>query len=714
MSAFSRRALLSASAATAATLGLSRAGIAQPVVPVSLTKVPTGDTEWRHFGGDLAHTRYAPLDQINAQNFGNLEVAWRTGTSKFGEWVETRLESTPLLIKGRLFATGGTRRNVISMNAETGEILWVYRLDEGERAMRGARQKSGRGVAYWTDGKEERIYFVTMGYRLVALDANTGQPVQGFGDKGIIDLKLDNDQTLDPLRAEIGLHATPTVANDVVIVGAAHMSGDVPARHQNARGYVRGFDARTGKRLWIFHTIPLKGEYGYDSWIGGSEGAGNGGVWAQIAADEDLGLAYLGVELPTGDEVGHYRKGNALFGESIVAVDTRTGKRKWHYQLVHHGLWDMDIPCAAVLCDIPVNGKIVKAIAQPTKQSWLYVLDRETGKPIWPIVERPVPKGNVPGEWYSPTQPFPTKPPAYDRQGVAISDLIDFTPALRKEATELVKHFKIGPIFTPPTLSVPGGPFGTLCMPGLQGGTNWPGASYDPDTHKVYVYSKTQLALIGIIKNNNTNVSDLEYVHGVAGVNPGLARPQGALPGAISPRPVGVADNAPDIGAAPIPADQRAPRLSVQGLPVIKPPYGRLTAIDLTKGDISWQITHGATPDEIKNHSALKGLDIPRTGHAANIGPLTTKTLVILGDGISTTDEKGRGAYLRAYDKASGKELAALRMPAPQTGSPITYMLKGRQYIVLAISDPNYPAEFVALRLPGGAPARRAGGNNDG
>ena len=708
MVGLSRRTVLRASAATL-LLGRAegaRAGAAPAVPP---------DTEWRHQSGDLAHTRYSPLAQIDASNFSRLEVAWRVKTDKFGPFPEGRVESTPLLIRGRLFTTAGTRRSVISMDAETGEILWVHRMDEGMRALAAPRQKSGRGVAYWTDGHEERIYYVTFGYQLVALDATTGQRVAGFGVDGVLDLKLDNDQQIDLERGDIGLHAPPTIVGDVVIVGAAHMAGDVPHTRANVRGYVRGFDARTGKRLWIFHTIPLKGEYGYDTWLDGPEESGNGGVWAQISADEELGLAYLGVELPTGDENGQYRRGNGLFGESIVAVDVRTGERRWHYQLVHHGLWDHDIPCAAILCDIPVGGRIVKALAQPSKQGWLYVLNRETGEPIWPIEERPVPAGDVPGEWYSPTQPFPTKPPAYERQGVTTDDLIDFTPALKAKALEVAKKFRLGPVFTPPTMSVPGGPFGTIASPGLQGGTNWAGGSYDPETHKVYVYSKAGFGLIGIVRNDNPAASQFEYVHGQVGQPLRVTRGQGAQPGALAARPPGVPDDAPDPTPPPVPQELRAPGLVIDGLPMFKPPYGRLTAIDLTKGDIAWWVPHGATPDEVRNHPQLRGLTIPRTGHVANIGPLTTKTLVILGDGIATTENGRRGAWLRAYDKATGAEVATLAMPAPQNGCPMTYMLKGRQYIVLGIGDgANYPAEFVAFRLPAGAVApRRAGGGGE-
>ena len=447
--------------------------------------------EWHTYGGDLGSTRYAPLAQIDASNFKDLEVAWHFRTESLGPRPEYQFESTPLMVKGRLYTTAGSRRSVVCLDAVTGELYWVHSEVEGERGSNSPRQLSGHGVAYWTDGKEERILYVTPGYRLIALDAKTGALIPNFGKAGAVDLKLDDDQEIDLIHGDVGLHSTPIVAKNVVIVGAAHLSGDAPKTHNNVKGYVRGFDVKTGKRLWIFHTIPRPGEFGYNTWENDSTTkSGNTGVWGQISVDEDLGLAYLPVELPTGDYYGGYRQGNALFGESIVAVDLQTGKRKWHYQLVHHGLWDMDIPCAPILVDIPVNGKTVKALAQPTKQAFLYVFNRETGEPIWPIVERPVEKGDVPGEWYSPTQPFPSRPPAYDNQGVSIDSLINFTPELREEAIKLVAKYKIGPIFTPPSFSKAEGPLATLVSPGSQGGTNWPGGSYDPDTHMVYVYSK--------------------------------------------------------------------------------------------------------------------------------------------------------------------------------------------------------------------------------
>ena len=296
--------------------------------------------------------------------------------------------------------------------------LWTHREDEGARGEAAPRRLSGRGLAYWSEGAESRVLYVTPGYRLIALDAKTGRMVPGFGTNGVVDLKLDNDQQMDLVNGEIGLHAAPVVGRNVIVIGAAHLSGGIPRRMNNEKGYIRGFDVRTGRRLWIFHTIPLLGEFGNDTWEQESfANTGNAGVWGQMSIDEDLGIVYMPVELPTGDYYGGHRPGNGLFGESLLALDLMTGQRKWHYQLVHHGIWDFDIPGAPILADITVNGRAIKAVAQPTKQGWFYVFDRVTGQPVWPIEERPVAKGDVPGEWYSPTQPFPTKPPAYRPPG---------------------------------------------------------------------------------------------------------------------------------------------------------------------------------------------------------------------------------------------------------------------------------------------------------
>ena len=676
------------------------------------------DTEWLHFSKDLNANRYSPLDQINGDNFKNLQIAWRLDSAHFGPRVETNWESTPLLVKGRLYVTAGTRRDIVCLDAITGEIIWIHREDEGDRGRNAPRILSGHGCSYFTDGKVERIIAVTQGYRLKSLDIATGLLDPRFGKNGVTDLRLEDDQEIDLVNGEVALHSTPLVAGNVIVVGAAHSGNDPrPGALIPPVGNVRGFDARTGKRLWIFHTIPHKGEFGYDTWQadGPTTAFGHAGVWGEMCADVELGTVFIGVELPSGDYIGVKRKGPGLFGESLVALDLKTGKRKWHFQMVHHGLWDNDVPCSAMCVDIPVNGKIVKAIAQPTKQSFLYVFNRETGEPIWPIPEVPRKAGDVPDEWYSPTQPIPSKPPAYDRVNVGDEDLLDFTPAIKARALEVANHYSRGNgPFDPPTMAVYDGKWGTLCLPGSQGGTNWPGACVDPESKIVYVYSKTQPAVHGDIKADNTPFgysAGSPTAPGAApagrGAGGGRAAAGGAAAGGGGGRGRGGDAEGADLGPAAFGASAdltgpiRPGVVSVAGLPIVKPPYGRITAIDLTKGEHAWQVAHGETPDNIKNHPLLKGMNLPRTGQAGNVGPLVTKSLVICGDPQTTTNDRGvKAAYLRAYDKATGKELAALALPQPQTGTPMTYAIGGWQYIVLCIANSaDRGSEMVALRL---------------
>jgi quinoprotein glucose dehydrogenase len=667
--------------------------------------------EWRNYGNDVANTRYSPLDQVNAKNFNDLEVAWRFKTDNLGPRLEYNLQSTPLMVNGVLYSTGGTRRSVVALDAATGELKWVYSYDGGRRAQIAPRTLSGRGLAYWSDGKEERIVFVTPGYLMHALDAKTGQPVKGFGKDGIVDLRLEMDQKMDLETADVGLHATPLIANDVVVIGAAHTAGTAPKSMRNEKGFVRGYDIRTGKRLWIFHTIPSPGEFGNDTWLDDSWSyTGNTGVWGQISADEQLQMVYLPVEAPTNDLYGGHRRGANLFGSTLVALNIKTGKRIWHYQLIHHDIWDWDIPCAPIMADLIVDGKQIKAVAQPTKQGFLYVFDRTNGKPVWPIEERPVPQGDTPGEWYSPTQPFPTKPPAYENQGVTVDSLIDFTPELRAEAVKLVSNYKLGPIFTPPSVSKWEGPRATLGLPTLTGGGNWQGGALDPETNMFYIFTNNQIGLYGLIPGDPAR-TDMRYISGQArdpSAPPPAAR--GAAPGSAGAgegQGRGAAGRGgAEMGAAAAGGEGGGGGLTVRGLPLAKPPYGRLSAINLNKGEMVWQIAHGETPDNIRNNEALKGLTIPRTGRQGRIGTLVTKSLVIAGEGgFFTTPAKQRGAMLRAYNKATGEEVGAVFMPAPQTGSPMTYMLNGQQYIVVAISGAGYSAELLAFRLPRAAGA---------
>jgi quinoprotein glucose dehydrogenase len=666
--------------------------------------------EWPTYGGDLASTRYSPLDQINRDNFNKLEVAWRFRTDSLGPRPEFNLQSTPLMVDGIVYSTAGTRRAVVALDAGTGELLWMHSEHEGKRGEAAPRQLSGRGLAYWTDGREARIVYVTPGYQMIALDAKTGIPVQSFGAKGIVDLKLDDDQPIDPVEGEMGLHATPVIAKDVIVVGAAHLPGGAPKSRIHEKGFIRGYDARSGKRLWIFHTIPLAGEYGNDSWEKDSWSyTGNTGVWAQMTVDEETDTVFLPVELPTGDYYGGHRPGNGLFGESLVALDLKTGNRKWHYQLVHHGIWDMDIPCAPILMDLVVDGRPIKAVGQPTKQSWIYTFDRDTGKPVWPIEERPVEKGTVPGEWYSPTQPFVTRPPAYDRQGVSPDDLIDFTPELKAEGAKIAARYKLGPIFTPPVVSQWPGPLATLMLPSATGGANWQGGAFDPETKMFYIFTNTSITQLGLVKPEPTK-SDFDWVQGTArDPNAVSSASSDGRPAAPVTSTTAATSGAPALteAGAPIPAPSRGAggeggsSLSVQGLPLVKPPYGRITALDMNKGTLAWQIAHGDTPDNIRHHPSLKGVSIPRTGRQGRIGVLVTKTLLIAGEGGFATQSNGqRGALLRAYDKATGADAGAVYMPAPQTGSPMSYLWNGKQYLVVAISGGSYPGELLAFRLP--------------
>jgi quinoprotein glucose dehydrogenase len=647
--------------------------------------------EWRTYGGDLASTRYAPLDQIHAGNFNRLEIAWRFRPDSLGPRFENNLQVTPLMANGKMYLTAGARRAAVALDAVTGEMLWMHSLNEGARAAASPRQQSGRGLAYWTDGKEERILYVTTGYQLVALDARNGHRLAGFGSDGIVDLKQDFDQQpLDPVTGEVALAAAPVIAKDVIIVGAAHLAGGAPKSKTHEKGYIRAYDVRSGKRLWTFHTIPRPGEFGNDSWLNDSWSyTGNAGVWAQMSVDEELETVYMPVELPTGDYYGGNRPGNGLFGESVLAVDLKTGKRKWHYQLVHHGIWDHDLPCAPILVDITVNGRAIKALAQPSKQGWVYVFDRITGQPVFPIEERPVEKGAIPGEWYSPTQPFVTRPPAFDRQGVTLDDLIDFTPALKAEGAALAARYKLGPIFTPPVVSRAEGPLGTLMLPAVTGGANWQGGSFDPETKMLYIFSNTNISPLGLVPADPAR-SDFGWIAGSA------AAPAAAGASATAAAPAG--RGGPP--AAPVVGGEGGGGLTVQGLPLVKPPYGRITALNLDKGELVWQVAHGETPDNIRNHPALKGVSLPRTGRQGRIGVLTTKTLIIAGEGGFFTAPNGqRGAMLRAYDKATGQEKGAVFMPAPQTGSPMTYMVNGTQYLSVAVSAAGFGSELLTFKL---------------
>ena len=689
---------------------LHKIGFAVLISVAALGQQPsTKNGEWPYYTGDLKGTKYSPLDQINASNFSQLEVAWRFKTDNFGTRPEYKLEGTPVVVKGVLYTTAGTRRSVVALDAKTGEVMWSYSLREGNRAAIAPRQLSGRGVSYWTDGKgDDRVVFVTTGYRLVVLNAHTGQPVPSFGKSGMVDLKegmvTGTGQPIDLETGEAGLHSTPLVVKDVVIVGSSFKEGMTVVTHNNTKGLVRAYDVRSGKLLWTFNTIPRPGEFGNETWENGSWATnGNTGVWTQMTVDEDLGLVYLPVESPTSDFYGGHRPGDNLFAESLVCVDLKTGKRKWHYQIVHHPIWDYDLSSAPILADINVGGKAIKAVALPSKQAFLYVFDRVTGQPVWPIEERPVPQSDVPGEKTSPTQPFPTKPPAYARNYLNVpDDLIDFTPEMRAQARDNVARYKNGPMFLPPVIGDPKGFLGSMGLGTASGGTNWPGAGYDPETHIIYAQANQSALFPVSLRTPPQGFSDIQYVMGRNDTEFRVSEGPGFGTAADAPqqrRPAAPA-RAP---AAPAPAAPAAPAgaLTVQGLSIVKPPYAVISAINLDRGEMQWQVPYGETPDAVRNHPALKGKDIGNTGQPGSVGLVVTKTLVILGDSqVTTTPAHPRGAMLRAYDKATGKEIGAVYMPAPQSGSPMTYMVDGKQYIVVAVSGGAYSGEYIAFSLP--------------
>jgi quinoprotein glucose dehydrogenase len=637
-------------AAILAALALAAASAAPALAQAG---APNG--EWPAWGGDDASTRYSPLDGIHAGNVGRLEVAWRWKMDNFGPEPEARSQTVPIMVGGVLYATAGMNRDVVAIDATSGQTLWMYRNEEGVRAERAPRRNSGRGVAWWSDGAGEgRVLTITPGFRLVALDARSGRPVPGFGRDGVVDLMegLRVPDGVDPVGM-VGNSSPPVVANDVVVVGPAFQTGFRIPSMANVKGDIRGFDARTGELLWTFRTIPEPGEPGHETWEDGSAAyTGNAGVWPPFSADEDLGLVYLPVEAPTSDLYGGHRPGDNLYSSSLVALDIRTGELAWHYQLIHHDIWDYDMPSAPILVDVDVAGRgASRLVVALTKQGWAFVFDRVTGEPIWPIEERAVAPSDVPGERASPTQPFPTRPVPFDLQGVSVDDLIDFTPELREEALEVLANYRLGPLYTPPSVLEPDGSnLGTIMVPGALGAAAWEGGAVDPETGVLYVGSSTVVTATALAPD--PEATDMRYMQ---------AR------------------------------DARTP--TVRGLPVVKPPYGRITAIDLKTGEHLWMIPNGDTPAAIREHPALRGLHLPRTGKPTRGGTLVTRTLLFAGEGW------GGDPWLRAIDKATGQILHEIELPGTQNGHPITYEVDGRQFIVLSVGGPDQAPEIVALAL---------------
>ena len=727
---------------------------ARSTAPVAMPSTKNG--EWPMYTADLRGSKYSPLDQIDATNFNKLEVAWRFKTDNLGPRPENKLEGTPIMVGGMVYTTGGSRRAAVALDARTGELKWIYSMDEGLRAASAPRQLSGRGLSYWTDGKgDDRIVLVTIGYRLVELNARTGQPVPGFGTNGIVDLKegviIGKDAQIDLDRGEIGLHSTATVVNDTIIVGSSMAEGLGYRYSTNAKGLVRAFDAKTGKQIWRFNTIPYPGEPGNDTWDKESwSWTGNNGVWTQITVDPEAGLVYLPVESPTIDTYGGNRPGHNLFAETLVAVDLKTGVRKWHFQLVHHPIWDHDISSAPLLVDAVIDGRPRKLVAQPTKQSFLYVFDRITGQPIWPMPETAVPQSDVPGEKTSATQPIPTRPPPYARTHVTVDDVIDFTPQLRATALENLKKFRWEPTPFIPGVVPSAARLGAINVGNTVGGINWPGASFDPETATFYgqannssvtttIISEQYLATVNPEAQAKNRIPIWEAepppnmsgergrggfgrggrgggrglpaeaaASGGAAAQAGAAAgpPAGAPPEGRGARGAAAGRGANAEGAAPAapPAGFGRGGLTqgLEGLPFVKPPYGVLTAIDLNSGTIKFKVPHGDTPDNVRAALERLGINYPeKTGQGGSVGLMVTKTLVVVGDPqVTAPPGRQRGAMLRAYDKQTGKEVGAVWMPAPQSGSPMTYSVNGKQYIVVAVSGGNYSGEYIAYALP--------------
>ena len=644
---------------------------------LSVLWVPDGAAgqsgEWRAYAADAASTKYSPLDQIDRDNVEDLQVVWRQSTIpdavRQGNQLRAPIavQNTPLMV-GRLLYVSTGLGTVAALDATTGDVLWYDEapVQDGQAIRRG---DATRGVAYWADSEsdDERIIAVVAS-KLVALNAHTGSRYPDFGQGGEVDLTLGYD---DRLVETFSWRSAPLIVRDIVVIGSAVtdiVSQGQPALKAMPPGDVRGFDVRTGEQRWIFHTIPREDEFGNDTWLttpnedrASWEYTGNTNMWAWPSADEELGYVCLPLSTPTSFYYGGHRRGDNLFAESLVCLDARTGERVWHFQAVHHGLWDYDFPAAPNLVDITVDGREIKAVAIVSKQAYTYVFDRVTGEPVWPIEERAVAAGNVPGEWYALTQPFPTKPPPFDQQGVTADNVIDFTPELRQEALDILGEYVYGPLFTPPSIidEAPGRTKGTIQVPGLVGGADWSGAGVDPETGMLYVSSIQGPALVGLVKSTHPR-SDVDWVMRAIEAPPGP-----------------------------------------QGLPLFKPPYGQLVAIDLNRGEIAWSTPNGDGPRE---HPALAHLNLPPLGQGGRVSPLVTKTLVFLGEGINTgmvaLPRGSGGKMFRAYDKATGQVISEIELSGGTTSPPMTYSVDGKQYIVVVVGWEDTPSEYVALAVP--------------
>lgn len=655
-----------------------------------------GETEWHFFGGDSGATRYSPANQINAGNVANLRVAWSFSTRNLGPRPATGMQVSPLIVDGVLYSTASATRDVVALDAASGQLLWHWRptgdLLKWNDIIDPLARTSGRGVSYWTDGVGDQRIFVVMGnYMLVALDAKTGRQVASFGKNGVVDMVENlrwNERPGLPREGRVANSSPPAIVGNVLVSSISMHTGSTPNLPgasineqwpMNIPGDVVAYDTKTGKMLWRFNIVPRPGEEGSESWLtsdnknwdvpGGlnpwakehpelreksNRYTGNGGFWAPATADPELGMFYIPAESPTSDYYGGYRPGNNLYANSVIALNAKTGKKVWHFQTTHHDIWDFDPPTAPILADITADGKPVKAVIQLTKQGFAFVLDRTNGKPVWPIEERPVPKSDVPGEWTSPTQPFPTKPVALVPQGVTENDLVDFTPEIKAEALRVAKQFRLGGLYTPPSLAAgPDGTNGTLTAPSAVGGINWPGGAVDPVEDVLYVAPENTLYRA-------------QVVPGTAGKGVLYHDTRG---------------------------QQVTPPTTVFGLPLLKPPYGRVEAIDLKTGERLWMVPHGNTPDNIKRNAKLQGVNIPNTGAPTRgTGLLVTSTLLFGGEG-------GASPMFRAWDKKTGATVAEITLPGPTTGFPVTYTKAGRQYIAVAVRVGD-GVDIVALAVP--------------
>ncbi len=670
----------------------------------------TENGEWRSYAGDIGGRKYSPLDQIDASNFNDLEIAWEwisvdnfvsRSTPGGGEWwaplktiVDTlvedtpalyrssqppnpsRLQVTPLMVGGVLYFNTPLSQGV-AVDATTGRTLWIFNpkgYEEGTPSMSGPWTQ--RGVAYWTDGAsepDERIFWGTGNGYVVCVKAKTGQPCPDFGPdgSGMVDAMVGvprvEREARDYLNALLySINSPPIVVRDKVIHGS--QIADRRITKEAPPGWVRAWDVRTGEHSWDFHTVPNgPDEYGVDTWLNGSwRYSGNANVWSMLAGDNELGHVYLPTGTTTNDYYGADRPGDNLFSETIIAVDVETGQRVWHFQAVHHGLWDYDFPTHSNLVDVVVDGRPIRALVQVSKQAFIYAFDRETGEPIWPIEERPVPQEtNMPDEVLSPTQPFPTKPAPFDYQGVTIDDLVDFTPELRKLALDVVQNYQIGPLFTPPGRPLEGGTQGTLMRPPDFGAAGWAGAAVDPETGMLYVPSRNIAVAIPLYAPDPALGATMRYTHGA----PEQQRLQQIRRG------------------------QSYRAQMPQGLPLLKPPYSRMTAIDMNTGDHVWMVPLG-NGDRVRNHPRLRDLNLPPVGDGTIAGPVLTKTLLI--SSVPTGGPSG-GPGLVAWDKQTGDIRGAVDLPAGTVGTPMTYMVDGTQYIAVSVGG---GPRLVAYALP--------------